>query len=59
MYREVFNGSKMVLRKIKKKQKGGAISVVTQEAPVTHRPAVIEDKKVLRTRLAGEIFKML
>jgi hypothetical protein len=66
MYRTVFNGTRMVYRKVEKQKGRGVVATVVQEAPVEEKvaatPAPIEkpeDKKARRLKYAAEIMKIM
>lgn len=62
-YRNVFNGTMMVRKKVVAKQKGKAImpkeAIVPQESVGTVAKTKTLDQKQLRSRLAAELFKKL
>ena len=60
MYRRVFNGSTMVTRKVKRKQKqkGGSVATLEKKEPVVVVSAPV-DKEVIREKTRRALFQSL
>jgi hypothetical protein len=60
-YQTVFNGTRMVYRKVQPKRGGSVAPVVVEQtapAPIA-MPVARVDKKTLRSRIAADLFKVL
>jgi hypothetical protein len=61
-YQTVFNGTRMVYRKVQPKRGGSVAPVVVEQtapAPIAMPVAPKVDKKTLRSRIAADLFKVL